>query len=367
MDSWGRRPWGFRRWALLGGLLTLGVGPWARADLDGTSQARLSAVLSQQRTEALTLTWTQGRAEAPQRVLKIEGGKAQLQLCRPDCVAVGASVVLTSGQRGRLESGLRSVGLGSLRTADPEARAAADRALDLQVDGRPAGLWQLQRADWPTPSGADDGGLAGYLDELTGTLLQAAQARPLTAIPTSVAQLHSTRVQLRVLPTSLPGGLLVIEHGVLRVEPAEGSLPRSPRPQKWQRALAPAEQEQLLAALQAAGLEALEASVPRRAAPAIGDADGRLALLHLMSAPLEGGTKPGPAARKGKQARGASPPVAVAPEPKEQPRGLQRYVADLSRSTAAPLLKQLLGYLTALPPATKGAQVAGAPHKPSGM
>ena len=64
MDSWGRRPWGFRRWALLGGLLTLGVGPWARADLDGTSQARLSAVLSQQRTEALTLTWTQGRAEA---------------------------------------------------------------------------------------------------------------------------------------------------------------------------------------------------------------------------------------------------------------------------------------------------------------
>ena len=92
---------GFRRWALLGGLLSLGVGPWARADLNGTSQARLSAVLAQQRTEALTLTWTQGRAEAPQRVLKIEGGKAQLQLCRPDCVAVGASVVLTSGQRGR--------------------------------------------------------------------------------------------------------------------------------------------------------------------------------------------------------------------------------------------------------------------------
>ena len=107
--------------------------------------------------------------------------------------------------------------------------------------------------------------------------------------------------------------------------------------------------------------------MPRRAAPAIGDADGRLALLHLMSAPPEAVTKPGPAARKGKQARGASPPVAVAPEPKEQPRGLQRYVADLSRSTAAPLLKQLLGYLTAPPPPTKAAQVAGAPHKPSGM
>ena len=104
MDSWGLRPWGFRRWALLWGLLSLGVGPLARADLDGTTQARLSAVLSQQRIEALTLTWTQGRAEAPQRVLKLEGGKAQLQLCRPDCVAVGAQVVLTSGQRGRLES-----------------------------------------------------------------------------------------------------------------------------------------------------------------------------------------------------------------------------------------------------------------------
>lgn len=124
MDSWGRRPLGFRRWALLGGLLTLGVGPLARADLDGTSQARLSAVLAQQRTEALTLTWTQGRAESPQRVLKIEGGKAQLQLCRPDCVAVGTQVVLTSGQRGPLESGLRSVGLAEDDVPDHGTKTA---------------------------------------------------------------------------------------------------------------------------------------------------------------------------------------------------------------------------------------------------
>jgi hypothetical protein len=167
------------------------------------------------------------------------------------------------------------------------------------------------------------------------TVQRSAQARPLVPVPTTVQELQGLRVQLRITPRTRPGGVVSIENGLVHVTPAEGSLPRSPQPRSFERPLLDSEQEDLIKVLQAAQLDQLDAVVPKRAAPAIGDDDGRLAALHLIP--------------EGKQ------PLRV------EPRGIERYLADLLRSPARPLCEKLIDMLLASPPA-----VASVPRKRGG-
>ena len=109
------------------------------------------------------------------------------------------------------------------------------------------------------------------------------------------------------------------------------------------------------------GLQCRSVAPPRRAQPAIGDDDGRLATLHLLPAEREAapvaGRKPG---------SGTSAPVApqAAAPAAEQPRGLKRYVADLQRSAAAPLISQLVSMLTAQASTAGAAGAAGTVARP---
>lgn len=293
--------------------------------------AAIQGALQAGDADALTLTWTRGRPDAVHTELRIAAGKAVLRRCTAggagaSCTEVGTSQALSGGQKEQLLSGLRAAGFATLRTSDADAVALADRGLEVAVRGAPAGTWQLPRGEWPAPP--DGYGAAEFLDDLGTRIEQAASARQPVAVPRTLDELQRVRVQLRLSPRRSPGGVVVVERGTAQVTPEEGSLPRVPRPRPFSRALTPGEQAELLAALQAAGLETLDTQVPRRAQPAVDDADGRVATLHLL--PLDGEADKG------------------AP----LPRGCERYLADFQRSPAAPLLNQLVGWVTSPPPAT---------------
>ncbi len=354
-----------RRRPLVGWLagVVLGAGLWpgaASAQLPATAASPLNTVLRDGQGEAVKLTWTIGRPGAATDLLHIDWGQATLQHCDPPvesappaCAAVGSPLTLTAGQRGQLVSVLRAAELPILRTADADARAAADRTLELAVTAGGAtksiGRWQLARSDWPNPP--DGYGLASYLDELAQKLRRMAQVRPPVAIPSTVAELAELRVQLRLTPRARPGGLVTIEHGLVHVVPAEGSLPRSPQPGPWERPLQAGEGEQLVKALQAAQLDRLDQVVTKRAAPAIGDSDGRVATLHLMRAePLEEKAAGGKALSRSGPPAPRPTPVVTTGGLREEPRGLERYLTDLMRSPAQPLLGQLVELLLAPPP-----------------
>ena len=360
--------------------LVLGLGLlWpaaAAAELTAGAAPRLAEALQRGQAAALALTWTMGREGEAVDKLHIDGGSASLQHCAASgCAAVGSPLTLTAGQGGQLLSVLRAAELTRLRSAEVGERAAADRRLELRLAGGPGaaplGLWQLDRADWPTPP--DGYGPAEFLDELARQLRQSAKIRQPVPIPTTVAELQELRVQLRLTPRTRPGGLVTIEHGLVRVAPAEGSLPRSPLPRPFERPLTQGEEEQLLGALQAAQLDKLDQVVPRRTAPAIGDDDGRLVTLHLWRAEPAAAREVGPAGpARPTGKRGPSPELAPGPKtaptaPTElrfEPRGIERYLADLLRSPAQPLCQKLVGLLLADPPPARvrGVQSAARAH-----
>lgn len=345
----------------------------AAAELASGAAPRLAEALQRGQATAFALTWTMGREGEAVDKLRIDGGSASLQHCEASgCAAVGAPLTLTAGQGGQLLSVLRAAELPRLRSAEVGARAAADRRLELGLAGGPGaalGLWQLDRAEWPTPP--DGYGAADFLDELARTLRQSAKTRQPVPIPTTVAELQELRVQLRLTPRSRPGGLLTIEHGLVHVAPAEGSLPRSPLPRPFERPLTPSEAEQLVSALQAAQLDKLDQVVPRRAAPAIGDDDGRLVTLHLWRAEpaaVKDAVPTGRARPTAKREPVSAPgPKTIPPAPAEQrfePRGIERYLADLLRSPAQPLCQKLVELLLAEPPPARvrGVQSAARSH-----
>lgn len=294
--------------------------------LAGPAGQRIQEALVRGEGSALQVQWEIGRPEAERRRLLVEGGKARLQSCpaAAACSDVGAAA-LSPGQRDRLISGLRAVGLGALRSAG-DGDSPPDRALTVTLSGGPPASFKLARSEWPAPPAGDSEGVAAFLDELAGKLGRDAVARRPLPVPHSAAELAAVRLKLTVRPKEKPGGTLVLERGVARVTPAEGTVPRTPAPAPFERKLSEAEQEKLAQALAAAELEQLEEAVPRRAAAAIGDSDGRLVTLHL-SPPLEGDK-----------------------EPAYQPRGWERFLADLQRSKAAPLLQELMALLTAPAP-----------------
>lgn len=297
---------------------------------------RLNQALVKEQADALRVVWTQGSSGAGSyRRLRIESGKAALERCEASCQPVGAGLTLSGGERAQLISRLRGAELGTLRDSEQDA---PDRQLEVAVAGTAIGAWKVSRAEWPSPP--DGYGVADFLDDLSKRIEKGASARPAVAVPSSPAELQGVRLQLRVQPRSRAGGLVVVEAGRLRVTPEEGSLPRSPRPRPFERALTTEEQGQLVAGLQAARLDELDGLVPKRGQPAIGDEDGRLATLHLM--PADSGTTT-----------------------TGQPRGYERYLADLSRSPAGGLLGQLLGFLVT-ESAQRASQTAAAPRSPSG-
>lgn len=300
----------------------------ARAE-GGSPQARLRAALEAGQADSLSLTWSQG-ADGTGSRLVIEGGQARALRCAPECAAVGKPLPLSAGEKAVVISGLRSLGLESLRSADEVA--LADRALELSVSGTEVGRWQRPRGDWPAPPSGE--GLSQSLDELLLRIERTATARRPVPIPQTTAELAGVRLKLQVSPNKRPGGIVIIEGGSVRVLPEEGSLPRVPRPRAFERPLREDEAAQLLAAVQKAEWDRLEETVPRRAQPAIGDDDGRLATLHLMLADAAPGARVQPS-----QAAGGAGAA-------DQPRGLKRYVADLQRSPAAPLLNQLMALLS---------------------
>lgn len=356
-----------------GGLL-LGLGLlWptaAAAELASGAAPRLAEALQRGQAAALALTWTMGREGEAVDKLRIDGGSASLQRCEAaGCAAVGAPLTLTAGQGGQLLSVLRAAELPRLRSAEVGARATADRRLELGLAGGPGaaalGLWQLDRAEWPTPP--DGYGAADFLDELARTLRQSAKTRQPVPIPTTVAELQELRVQLRLTPRSRPGGLLTIEHGLVHVAPAEGSLPRSPLPRPFERPLTSSEAEQLVSALQAAQLDKLDQVVPRRAAPAIGDDDGRLVTLHLWRAEpaaVKDAVPTGRARPTAKREPVSEPTLPAPAAPRFEPRGIERYLADLLRSPAQPLCHKLVELLLAEPPPARvrGVQSAARSH-----
>lgn len=297
------------------------VQPASAREATGASPATIVELLRDDSAAQLRLSWT---LTAGQR-LEIEGGAALLLRCSDSesasCANVGAPLLLTAGERAQLVSRLRASELAGLQSS--EAAAQSDRVLKLSSGARALGGWRLPRGDWPTPP--DGYGLPDFLDDLGRRIQQASEARKPVAVPQTLAELRALRVQIKLEPRRRPGGVLSIEGGQLRLQPQEGFVPRSPAPRPSQRPLVPAEEEQLLARLQQAQLDTLEARVEKRAEPAIGDDDGRLLTLHLL--PSEGS------------------PATVG-----QPRGLQRYVADLRRSPAEPLVELLVSWLTAPSP-----------------
>ncbi|MFO0576774.1 MAG: hypothetical protein U1A78_22450 [Polyangia bacterium] len=315
--------------------------------------ARLRAVLAAGQAGALRLAWTQGADGAVKRLL-IEGGQARLERCAPDCAQVGAPHPLTAGEQAVILSGLRSLELDSLRSSDEAA--LADRTLELAVAGTEVGRWQRARSDWPAPPSPSGEGLQPALDELLGRIERAASARRPVAIPQTAAELSGLRLKLQLSPSRQPGGLVIVEAGRVHVIPEEGSLARVPRPREHERPLAPEEEARILAGLKAIDWERIDTQVPRRAQPAIGDDDGRLATLHLLPAEREAA----PAAGRKLGSGGSTPAQQAA----EQPRGLKRYVADLQRSAAAPLISQLVSMLTAQASTAGAAGGAGAVARP---
>lgn len=358
------RPVAMRRLVL--GLLPLGLVLLAprsgRSDGNPAGLVRLRAALTAGQAGELRLTWAQGpngtaSTDGPVKRLVVEGGTARLLRCAPDCAPVGAPHTLTAGEQAMILSGLRSLELDSLRSSDEAA--LADRTLELTVAGTEVGRWQRARSDWPAPPSPSGEGLQPALDELLGRIERAASARRPVAIPQTAAELSGLRLKLQLSPSRHPGGLILVEGGRVHVIPEEGSLARMPRPREHERPLSPDEEARILAGLKAIDWERIDEQVPRRAQPAIGDDDGRLATLHLL--PAEREAAPAAGRKLGSGSTGAPAATQAAPAPaSEQPRGLKRYVADLQRSAAAPLISQLVSMLTAQP---AGAGASGRPQR----
>ncbi len=295
----------------------VGQPAWAQT---GAAAKALSEALRDDSAAQLDLRWLGEKGQQ----LHISDGSAGLLHCPESsaCTPVGQPLSLSAGERSQLVSRLRASELFGLQSS--ETAATSDRTLVLSHATRPLGSWRLPRPDWPTP--ADGYGLAEYLDDLSRRIAQAAQARKPLAVPQTVEALRALRLQLRVEPRRRPGGQLQIEGGMLRVTPEEGFVPRSAPPRPSSRALLPEEEQHLLSLLQQARWDDLDRLVEKREQPAIGDDDGRLLTLHLL-------------------------PGEKSPADSGQARGLRRYVADVERSPAAPLLQQLMTWLTAPAPA----------------
>lgn len=306
-----------KRVVLMAGLLVgLSSPAWSQA------APRLSDLLSRQALGDLALDWQQGaEARGPVTRLVVRDGSVQLARCTPACQPLGTAQPLKPGEQAQLLSRLRITDFSDLGPL--ESREQADRTLDLRVGSTTLGQWPLPRAAWPTAPDGDS--LADLLDDWVHTLEARSHERGAVPIPDSPAALRALRLQLRVAPTRLPGGLLVLEEGRLQRTPAEGTLPRTPPLARSERPLTDAEEQQLLTLLRAAQLDGVESRVPKREQPAIGDDDGRLVTLHLL-------------------------PRATAGAASGQPRGIARYLADLQRSSAAPLVHYLLGLLLEAPP-----------------
>lgn len=277
----------------------------------------LAEVLRDDSASGLRLSFSLARGQR----LDIEGGTATLLRCpeavEAACTPVGTPLVLSGGERAQLVSRLRASELAGLQST--ETPLPSDRTLTLALRARSLGSWRLPRSEFPVPP--DGMALPDFLDELGRRIQQASEARKPVAVPQTLDELRALRLQVKLEPRRRPGGLLVIEGGKLRVQPQEGFVPRNPAPAPSLRGLSAAEEQQLLAALQQAGLDTLDGRVEKRAEPAIGDDDGRVFTLHLL--PSEGSS-------------GIT----------GQPRGLQRYVADLRRSSAAPLVELVVSWLT---------------------
>ena len=305
----------------------------------------LQSVIRPGAGDSLALSWRQGLLDGEVTQLRIDSGVAKVERCSPACQPVGRPLTLTSGQKEQILSGLRSANLVSLRSSD-EAEMAADRELTLPLPARSPLRVALPRSEWPTA--ADGQGVAGVLDDLILKIVQASSVRPVVAVPRTIEELASVKVQLAVTANKQPGGLLSIEHGTLSITPEEGSLARQPRPKASSRLLSAAEQMQLLTALQSLDLDRLEESIPARARPAIGDDDGRLATLHLLPASPIGQPIAKVAQRGGlTSAKPAGPPATLAVQ--KQPRGLKRYMADWVRSPGEPALRLLSSWLLLTP------------------
>lgn len=322
----------------LPGLVAIAPVAASAAPESASAYKQLSAALSSEQADAIKVTWTRGApTDGTYTRLRIESGRAALERCEPNCAAVGTPLSLSSGEKSQLVSRLRGAELASLRDSDPSL--PVDRQLELAVSGSSVGQWRLPRAEWPTPP--DGYGLADYLDDLSKRIERATQARPLLPIPTNVTELRGLSLKLHLHPRLRPGGTVVVENGRLRVTPEEGSVARTPRPRPIERPLGSDEEDKLLGALLGAKLDELDAAVPKRAQPAIGDDDGRIATLHLL--PLD---------TTGKEGKGKA----------VLPRGYERYLADLQRSTAGPLLKQLVTWLVS--DLSEGQQTGTAAGKP---
>lgn len=295
-------------------------GPLSAAAQPAAGPKSLADVLRDDSAATLRLSWSLSQGQR----LEIEAGSASLIRCsEPEsarCAKVGAPLLLSAGERAQLVSRLRASDLGSL--ASSETPQPSDRSLLLWQGSRQLGGWRLSRGDWPTPP--DGQALPEFLDDLGRRIQQASEARRPIAVPQSLEELRALRLQLRLEPRRRPGGLVVIEGGKLRVQPAEGFVPRSPAPRPSVRGLSLQEEQQLLSLLTQAQLDTLEQRVEAREEPAIGDDDGRLLTLHLM--PSEG-----------------------SPTQLGQPRGLKRYLADLRRSPAQPLVDLCVSWLTTVP------------------
>lgn len=300
--------------------------------------------------DKLALSWRQGLSSGDTTQLKVAGGTAQVERCAPSCTPVGKPVPLSEGQKEQILSGLRSAGLASLRSSD-EAEMTADRELGLDLPGQKSLKIARPKSEWPQDN--DGQGIAATLDDMLRKLVAQAAARPQVSIPHSAEELSTLRLSLSVTTNKQPGGQLTLEHGTLTLTPEEGSLPRTPRPKAQSRLLSDAEKAQLVQALQGLDLDRLEAAIPQRARPAVGDDDGRVLTLHLLPA----SALPSPVAKvaqRGGVATKATPPEAQATPPK-QPRGLKRYVADWVRSPAGPAVRLLASWLSVnLPVAPSG-------------
>lgn len=332
------------------GLAALAVAVSFSSSLVHAQSETWAAALRPGSGDKLTLTWRQGLSSGDFTQLQVANGTAQAQRCTPDCTPIGKPTPLSEGQKEQLLSGLRSVGMESLRSAD-EAEMTADRELGLALPGKKARTIALPKNDWPTSS--DGQGIATTLDDLLRTLVAKAEARPQVKLPQNADELASLRISLTVTTNKQPGGQLQLEHGTLTIAPEEGSLPRMPKPRPQSRLLSDAEKTQLVQALQGLDLDRLEASIPQRARPAVGDDDGRLLTLHLLPA----SALPDPIAKVAKRGGAVSKTAAVpaAAQPTKQPRGLRRYVADWVRSPAGPAVRLLASWLAIhLPTAPSG-------------
>ena len=303
-----------------------------------------TAALSPDAADAVSVAWRHGPQDAPHLLFRYETGKAQLFRCAPTCEPVGLQTPqpLTAGQKEQLLSGLRSLPFSTLRSSDEAAHT--DRELSLTLPDRKPWRLALSKGDWPVSDNGE--GAATILDEFVRQFLERGGVRQRTTFPHTLAELSKLRISATLTANKQPGGNVVIEAGSIAVTPEEGSVARTPRKKPYLRPLSTQEQSELLRLLTDLDFDALEQAVPQRAQPAIGDDDGRVLTLHLQTA-----SEP-EKQRLLVAGRGASLPTRLSTTQPRQPRGLRRYVADVRRSKAAPLLSFLGNFLfLQLPPA----------------